>query len=51
MVWIAALAILVACRKEEITIYSIPKETPPQRKPWQVGIILMPLARRSTCIG
>jgi hypothetical protein len=33
MVWIAALAILtVACRKEEITIYSIPKETPPQRQ-------------------
>jgi hypothetical protein len=33
MVWIAALAILtVACRKEEITIYSIPKEAPPQRQ-------------------
>jgi hypothetical protein len=33
MVWIAALAILtVACRKEEITIYSIPKETLPQQQ-------------------
>jgi hypothetical protein len=33
LVWIVALAILtIGCRKEEISIYSIPKEVPPPRQ-------------------